>query len=68
MSGLEGAGAAAVGDHAIARSRMLSFRGKSARRDDAAPMHSVAHHCLDVAAASLALMPLFPPPAAVSRR
>ena len=28
-------------------------------------MHSVAHHCLDVAAAAVALLPIYPPPVAV---
>lgn len=40
----------------------LNFWGKHAEGFDA---HSVAHHCLDVAAAAAALLPIFPPPVKV---
>ena len=44
---------------------MFEFWGKSDPTDDAMSMHSVPHHCLDVAAAAAALLPIFPPPVEV---
>src|SRR5579859_1324696 len=41
---------------------MFAFWGKSYAPDDAPAMHSVPHHCLDVAAAATVLLPIFPPP------
>ena len=44
---------------------MFEFWGKSDPTDDGMSMHSVPHHCLDVAAAAAALLPIFPPPVKV---
>ncbi|MDA8051605.1 MAG: CRISPR-associated helicase Cas3' [Rhodospirillales bacterium] len=43
----------------------LEFWAKSGRAGDTVPFHSVAHHCLDVAAAGSALLTAFPPPVPV---
>ena len=42
--------------------KFLEFWAKSSRPGDPAPMHSVAHHSLDVAACAAALLEVFPPP------
>jgi CRISPR-associated endonuclease/helicase Cas3 len=41
---------------------MLEFWAKSGRPEDAAPMHSVPHHSLDVAACARLLVPTLRPP------
>lgn len=41
---------------------MLDFWAKSGRDDDPAPMHSVAHHGMDVAACASVLLGVFTPP------
>lgn len=52
-----------LGERAVSEP-MLSFWAKSGRDGDAVPMHSVPHHCLDVAAAAFLLLAQFPPPVA----
>jgi CRISPR-associated endonuclease/helicase Cas3 len=44
---------------------MLEFWGKSDPADGTMAAHSVAHHCLDVAAAAAALLAIYPPPVEV---
>ncbi len=44
---------------------MVEFWGKSDPTDGVVAAHSVPHHCLDVAAAAQALLPVFPPPVEV---
>jgi hypothetical protein len=44
---------------------LLEFWGKSDPADGTMAAHSVAHHCLDVAAAAAALLAIYPPPVEV---
>jgi CRISPR-associated endonuclease/helicase Cas3 len=44
---------------------MFDFWAKSGREGEPAPMHSVPHHCLDVAASACVLLTAFPTPIAV---
>jgi CRISPR-associated endonuclease/helicase Cas3 len=44
---------------------MFQFWAKSGREGEPAPMHSVPHHCLDVAASATILLDAFRPPVAV---
>ena len=44
---------------------MFDFWAKSGREGEPAPMHSVPHHSLDVAASAAVLVPVFRPPVAV---
>ncbi len=45
---------------------MLTFWAKSGQQGDAAPMHSVAHHSLDVAACTLLLAPMLRQPVPIA--
>src|SRR5574340_436655 len=64
-SSIEGLAAHPGREEATERAGFLQFWAKSAPPGDAAPMHSIAHHSLDVAASAFVLLETWRPPVAV---